>query len=77
MRDWGWNTGPEAMVRLADGRFIVVREGFFGERHAGLLFAGDPLAVKQAPRHFVLAGPPGFRPTDMAQLPALLRASSA
>jgi hypothetical protein len=69
MRDWGNNTGPEAMVRLADGRFVVLREGWLeDERHEGLAFAGDPLTAKP-PRRFTLVGPLGFRPTDTAQLP--------
>jgi hypothetical protein len=69
MRDWPNNSGPEALVRLADGRFIVLREGFFeGARHKGLVFAGDPITARGA-RSFTLAGPAGFRPTDIAQLP--------
>jgi len=72
MRAWGGNLGPEAMVRLADGRFVVLREGFSGlfenRLHQALLFAGDPVAGVP-PRVFSFAGPAGFSPTDMAQLP--------
>jgi hypothetical protein len=72
MRDWGDNSGPEAMTRLADGRFLVLREGFDGllkrSRHRALLFAGDPVEG-MLPEHFDFAGPRGFNPTDMAQLP--------
>ncbi len=64
MRLWPENSGPEAMVRLADGRFVVL-----GERSGtGLLFAGDP--VDGAPALEFSASYPGdYRPTDAAQLP--------
>lgn len=72
MRGWGINSGPESMVRLADGRFLVLREGSDGwldsHRHRALLFAGDPL-VKTKPLEFTFVGIPGFRPVDIAQLP--------
>lgn len=72
MRDWPSNSGPEAMVRLADGRFLVLQEGFDGwfedRRHQALAFAGDPLNAPP-PLRFAFAGAPGYSPTDMAQLP--------
>ena len=72
MRGWGNNTGPEAMVRLRDGRFIVLAEGFTGwlenRRHHAVLFAGDPLTAKN-PVLFGFTGPATFSPVDMAQLP--------
>lgn len=72
MRDWGGNTGPEAMVRLSDGRFIVLcecRTGWLASgAHPGLLFARDPTETQAAVR-FTFAGPDGYRPTDMALLP--------
>lgn len=72
MRDWGVNSGPEAMARLADGRFVVLREGFEGwfgdERHRALVFRGDPITGER-PLRFTFIGPAGFSPTDMAQLP--------
>lgn len=72
MRDWGDNSGPEAMARLADGRFLVLREGFTGtfewRRHAALLFPGDPVSGVK-PVRFSFDGSSGFSPTDMAQLP--------
>ncbi|MCB2061067.1 MAG: esterase-like activity of phytase family protein [Novosphingobium sp.] len=72
MHDWGDNSGPEAIVRLADGRFLVLREGFDGlledRRHQALLFAGDPVAGI-LPEVFDFAGSRGFSPTDMAPLP--------
>lgn len=73
MRDWGGNLGPEAMARLHDGRFVLLREGFSGlierRNHQALLFAGDPTASKAPPQVFTFSGPRGFSPTDMAQLP--------
>lgn len=71
MRDWGVNTGPEAMVRLADGRFVLLREGFAGwsdHLHPAVTFAGDPTENPDGQR-FVFDAPAGFSPTDMAQMP--------
>lgn len=74
MADWAGNTGPEAMVRLADGRFAVLSEAYLGwyglDRHKGVLFPRDPVDDGGAGgQGFTFAGPAGFRPTDMAQLP--------
>jgi hypothetical protein len=72
MRRWGINTGPEAMVRLPDGRFIVLEEGFTGDfetrPHHAVLFSRDPL-LGGKPTLFLFAGSAEFSPTDMAQLP--------
>jgi hypothetical protein len=71
MRDWPANTGPEAMVRLSDGRFIVLSESpgtWFGRSTPGLLFPGDPIDGAR-PLRFQFNPPDGFRPVDMAQLP--------
>lgn len=72
MKGWAQNTGPEAMVRLADGRFVVLCEcnpGWFqGGLHPGLLFASDP-SESIAAQTFTFAGVDGYRPTDIAQLP--------
>jgi hypothetical protein len=72
MRDWGENTGPEALARLADGRFVALEEGFDGllerRRHGAVLFPRDPL-LGGKPARFTFAGAAGFSPTDMAQLP--------
>lgn len=72
MRAWPDNTGPEAMVRLRDGRFLVLcecAEGWFEDRHnPALLFPGDPVDGARA-RPLRFYGPPGFRPTDVAELP--------
>lgn len=71
MADWGGNSGPEAMLRLADGRFLMLgegRSGWFADAFPGLLWAGDPLSGEE-PQEFAFAAPDRFRPTDMAQLP--------
>lgn len=72
MARWGRNNGPEAIVRLTDGRFVVLREGFTGgldqSHHPALLFASDPIGGKP-PRSFTFAGPSSFSVTDMTQLP--------
>ncbi len=72
MRDWPGNQGPEAMVRLRDGRFIVLAETyarwFDRSSSPGLVFAGDPLS-RSVPQPIVLRAAANYRPTDMAQLP--------
>lgn len=69
---WGSNTGPEAMVRLHDGRFVVLCECFTGwsesVAHPGFLYAGDPSAGS-AGQAISFVGAEGYRPTDMAELP--------
>lgn len=68
MRDWPFNLGPEAMVRLHDGRFVVLSESFSTGGNEGLLFATDP-TLGGAAQRFTFRGPERFRPVDMAQLP--------
>ncbi len=73
MRDWGNNSGPESLVRLGDGGFLALREGFTGlferRRHAAVLFAADPVEQPGAVRKFTFVGPRGYSPTDLAPLP--------
>jgi len=71
MADWPKNGGPEAMLRLFDGRVLV-----FGEEAeepdgttAGLIFTGDPADPAARPRSFGYRAPAGYRVTDGAQLP--------
>jgi hypothetical protein len=72
IQHWPDNTGSEAMVRLADRRFVVLCEcttGLFASgTHPALLLDGDPAAPGKASR-FTFSGMPGYRPTDMALLP--------
>lgn len=69
---WRGNAGPEAFMRLADGRFLILREQFAGlfesDLHKGLLFDGDPVEDETS-LEFSVAGPATFSPTDIAQLP--------
>jgi hypothetical protein len=71
MANWPVTSGPEAMTRLPDGRFIVLGEGspdWFGKGYPGLLFAGDPVEGTEVIR-FGFDPASGFRPTDMTALP--------
>lgn len=72
MAGWANNSGPESLVRLQDGTFLVLQEGFTGlfegKRHAGLRFRADPVEAPNA-EPFTLVGVDGMRPTDMAQMP--------
>lgn len=63
--DWGVNSGAEAMVRLGDGRFLVLPEG---ERE-GLLFPSDPVDGAVSAQFAFRNPAPGFSATDIAQLP--------
>ena len=72
MRDWDGNGGPEALVRFADGRFLVIEEsptGWSGDLHDAILFAGDPIEGAEASR-LTLAAPAGYRPVDAAPVEA-------
>lgn len=73
MADWELNSGPEALVRLADGRFVALSEGardwIVPNRHNGVIFDGDPIANGGKSQKFTFEGPAAFNPVDMAQLP--------
>jgi hypothetical protein len=71
MRDWPGNGGPESMVRLADGRFIVLQEHppwLSQGGRPGLLFPSDPVAGAR-PLEFTFRPPIGYDPSDIAALP--------
>ncbi|AKH43276.1 hypothetical protein FHS61_001022 [Altererythrobacter atlanticus] len=71
MRDWADNGGPESILRLSDGRFIVISEvdaGWTENSTPGLLYPSDPVDGAQ-PMAFRFHRPDEFRPVDMAQLP--------
>ena len=68
MREWSDNAGPEAMVRLPDGRFLVFAEGHGGDSEA-VLFAGDPTAAGTPALRLRYRPPEGYRITDAAVLP--------
>ncbi|VWX53664.1 esterase-like activity of phytase family protein [Novosphingobium sp. 9U] len=73
MASWGENSGPEAMIRLADGRFVAMSEGarewLWPRHHDGVVFPGDPVVLPDAGKHFTFDGPSAFDPVDMAQMP--------
>ena len=73
MRRWrGRNSGPESIVRLADGRFLLIAEGRndSAATSEAALFAGDPSVPGTPAIRLVYRRPPGFyRATDAALLP--------
>ncbi|MCK0098998.1 esterase-like activity of phytase family protein [Qipengyuania sp. S6317L1] len=65
VEDWYANAGLEAMVRLTDGRFVILPEG----RDEALLFDGDPVEGGE-PLILAYENPAaGFAVTDLAQMP--------
>jgi len=64
---WSKNSGAEAMVRLADGRFLILAEGG-SAAHVGRLLPQAPDGKDRALR-FRFIAPDGYRPTDVAELP--------
>jgi hypothetical protein len=68
MRHWPSNRGAEAMVRLADGRFLIFSEGR-GRGGPALLFDGDPSFPGTRARALRYRPPAGYRATDAAVLP--------
>ena len=71
MAHWPENGGAESMARLADGRFIVLREvadPLSDGTRPGLLFPFDPVAGAK-PIEFSFRPPIGYDPSDMAVLP--------
>jgi hypothetical protein len=71
MRGWRGNSGPEGIVRLADGRFLVVEEGRNNGSTASeaVLFAGDPSVPGTPSVRLTYRRPAGYRATDAALLP--------
>ena len=68
---WPANRGPEAMVRLADGRTIVFSEdaGDDPRGREGLIYRGDPAAPGPAPIRFFYASDGRGLVSDAAPLP--------
>lgn len=69
--DWPSNRGPEAMVRLADGRTVVFSEDADDDPRgrAALVFAGDPAAPGPAPIRFFYDSRGKGLVSDAAALP--------
>lgn len=71
MAHWPRNGGPEAMARLADGRFLVFSENGEGASpgcYAGLIFPDDPVNSGTT-EHFCYRPPAGYVITDVSALP--------
>jgi hypothetical protein len=70
MRRWRSNRGPEAIARLAGGRFLVFAEGDDdgSPQSEALLFAGDAAIPGTASTRLTYRRPAGFRATDAAAL---------
>lgn len=74
MQGWPHNTGPESIVRLTDGRFVVLCEcsttrWTSSGIHQALLFEGDPTDRGAKARPFTFIGVKDYRPTALAELP--------
>lgn len=71
MKGWSYNSGPEAIARLTDGRFVVFSEASKGENgsYAAILFSGDPVEPGTVAHEFRYRPPAGYKTTDATQLP--------
>jgi len=71
MRQWRGNSGAEAMVRLADGRFLVFCEGSSDNQPLSdvVLFDGDPADPRTRASLLHYRRVPGYRVSDAALLP--------
>ena len=74
MADWDDNGGAESMVRLRDGRFVVIaeqRRDGHGMKTAreGLVFAQDPTTDPRPVFRFTYQAPRHYDPSDITELP--------
>lgn len=71
MRRWPNNAGPEGLVRLADGRFLVFSEAApnGGGANQAILFQGDPAEPGTPALRLAYRPPSGYSLTDAALLP--------
>jgi hypothetical protein len=72
MADWPENEGPEAIVRLAKGGFVVIAETRpwrHGKGRAAIRFAGDPTEKPKSGFAFSYVPPKGYNPSDVTELP--------
>lgn len=71
MAKWPVNGGPEAMIRLSDGRFLIFSEEAPGPEGstALLIFPGDPTTPGAIPLAAGYRAPAGYRVTDGVHLP--------
>ncbi len=71
MRGWRRNSGPESIVRLADGHFLVLEEGRDNgsTSSTAVVFGGDPAVPGTPWMRLTYQRPAGYRATDAAPLP--------
>ncbi|MGZ8310663.1 MAG: esterase-like activity of phytase family protein [Allosphingosinicella sp.] len=71
MRRWRRNSGPEGMVRLRDGRYLILSEGQANDDpfSAAVLLDGDPAEPGTRAHPLRYRRSPGYRMTDAALLP--------
>jgi len=70
MKGWGTNSGAEAMVRLGDGRFLVLAEMKASKsgKTKAVMFLGDPTLPRPRSIRFAYDSQSKGRVTDMAPL---------
>ncbi|MVZ96672.1 esterase-like activity of phytase family protein [Sphingorhabdus sp. IMCC26285] len=70
MQLWPRNKGAETLIRMKDGRFIIVSESLEDDgTHQALLFSGDPIEPGSVKTGFRYRPPSGYRATDGIQMP--------
>lgn len=72
MRRWPQNGGPESLVRLRSGRFIVLSETdrtHCGKSRASYSFDGDPTVDPTSGYAFCYTPPRHYDPSDATELP--------
>ncbi|MBC9034764.1 esterase-like activity of phytase family protein [Sphingomonas sp. JC676] len=75
MRDWSGSGGAESLVRLHDGRFMVISEttrpdgGHRRGERVALIFARDPTDPAGPIAVLSYVPPKGYDPSDAAELP--------
>ncbi len=69
--DWPQKKGAETMLRLADGRFLLIAEDVKvgTDPVRAVLFDRDPSDPAAVATPFTYRPPDGYKPTDAAQLP--------
>lgn len=69
MQGWSANKGAESIIRLRDGRFVVIAESLDPDTHQALIFSGDPVEPGTGISKFSYRPPAGYRVTDGTMLP--------
>jgi hypothetical protein len=71
MAQWSHMKGPETLLRLRNGRFLVIAEGDpgGGSIRPAILFGGDPADARTLRSRLGYLPPDGYSPTDATELP--------